>query len=95
MPLNEISRVNTQKWLNKLTPKHKPGYVRRIYGVFRASVMAALDEEILLASPLVSIRLPMVPQTSRRHFEEKELENLKKFLLPRFQQIVDFMSEYP
>jgi integrase len=87
-PLNGIGKHAVQAWVDVLAKKHAPGYVVRIYTVFRASILAAIEKEVLLASPLAGVKLPSVPKTSQRHFERDEIDAFLPKLRRRHRQAV-------
>lgn len=94
VPLNGIGKRTVRPWVNSLAKKHSPGYVARVYGVFRASVLAAVELEVLEANPLAGVKLPTVPKTSRRHFEPDEMEAfLPHIRLKRHRQAVEFLVD--
>jgi integrase len=92
-PLNSIGKRTVQTWVNGLAKKHSAGYVNRVYTVFRASVLAAIEAEVLDASPLAGVKLPKVPKTSRRHFEQDEIDAFLPYLRKRHQQVVNFLVD--
>lgn len=92
-PLNAIGKSLVQKWVNELTKKHSPAYVHRIYTVFRASILAAIEEEVLDASPLAGVKLPTIPRTARRHFEQDEIDAFLPYLRQRHRQVVKFLID--
>lgn len=74
-PLNGIGRIKVQRWVRhkdglKVRKGMSAGYARRIFGVFSATINAAVDEGILDATPLVKIDLPKPPKRRRAHFAE-------------------------
>lgn len=92
-PLNTIGKHAVQPWVNGLAKQHSPAYLARIYGVFRASILAAVEREVLLANPLAGIKLPTIPKTSRRHFEQDEIDAFLPLLKPRHRQVCLFMMD--
>lgn len=98
--LNQIGKADIQKWVNGLVTRkstrgvpHTPGYVGKIYSVFRTSINAAVEEEVLLASPCVKIRLPKIPKTSARHFEHTDYETILTHLQERHREAVEFLYQ--
>jgi integrase len=91
--LNAIGKRVVQPWVNSLARKHSPGYVARIYGVFRASILAAVELEVLDANPLAGVKLPTVPKTSRRHFEQDEIDLFLPKLRLRHRQVCEFLMD--
>lgn len=66
--LNGIKRLEVKQWVAtdlKVRPGMGPAYVRKIFGLFRLIMNAAVDYEILDASPCVRIKLPEVPKKAR------------------------------
>lgn len=93
VPLNGIGKRAAQPWVTSLAKKHSPAYVARIYGVLRASILAAVEREILEGNPLAGVKLPTVPRTSRRHFEPDEIEAVLPYLKPRHRQVVQLLVD--
>lgn len=63
--LNAIKRLEIKRWLAtdlKVRPGMSPGYVHKIYGMFRLVMNAAVDQEVLDASPCVKIKLSDIPK---------------------------------
>lgn len=75
-PLNEIKRKVVQAWVDRLTLESSPNNAVRLYSIFRASMSAALEAEVLDASPCVKIKLPVIPPSKTEYFEEDEVEPL-------------------
>lgn len=102
-PLNQIERGDIQDWVERLEKRKKSvgatnatnsaGYVLIIYGVFRASMLAAVEAGVLVANPCTKIRLPKPPKARKRVLEQAEYEALLGQLRPRHKQIVEFLRE--
>lgn len=85
-PLNEIERANVQAWADSLSAgtceqwtharRPQPSYVRRIVGVFAMSVNAAVNEEILTASPCTKLKLPRITRKSKPWMPMDDAEEL-------------------
>lgn len=54
--------------------------VQRIFGIFSASIMAAVDAEILPANPLHRLKLPSRPPAQERYFTKTEYQALDAVL---------------
>lgn len=93
--LNKIGKLTVQKWVNKLTGEHSPSYVRSIYGVFRMSVNAAVNQDppVLDASPCVGIKLPKVPRKAESFVAPDEAPALAKHLAQEFADAEEFAFE--
>jgi integrase len=76
-PLNKITRKAVQRWVtDELVPGKSRGYVRKIFGVFRASLNRAVEEEVLEASPCVKITVPSPRKRPMPYVDETRLEML-------------------
>lgn len=95
VPLNEIGKKAVQKWVNTLAAAHSPSYVRSIYGVFRVSVNAAIDEDppVLNASPCVGVKLPKVPRKAEAFVAPDESVTLAQHLAQEFADAEEFAYE--
>jgi integrase len=96
----KIGQREVQAWVTGMTKRKteagtpfSPGYVARVYGLFRSSMSAAVPG-VLTASPCVRITLPTVGKTSNRHFEPEEVKAfLPRLRYQRHREIVEFMIE--
>lgn len=71
--LADITRGDVRKWAVKMKKGGlEPSTVNRIVTVFRASLSAAVDEEVLLANPASKVRLEVGETDVRRYLEEAE-----------------------
>lgn len=68
-------------------PKYKPkvklmaaSTVQRVFGIFSASLMAAVDAEILEANPLYKLALPQRPPAQERYLTKTEYQSLDAVL---------------
>lgn len=91
--LNAITHAKVQAWVNRMLKVHATATVRRYFAVFRASLNAALEEEVLTACPCARVRLPKVPKTTRRHIEQDCLDALLPHLRVDYRQAIEFLSE--
>ncbi|WIY05438.1 site-specific integrase [Amycolatopsis mongoliensis] len=74
-PLNRIKRVQVNTWVKtdlKVRTGMSPGYVHLIYSAFRLVMTAAVDQEILDASPCVRIALPPLNRRKPKKFVTTE-----------------------
>lgn len=92
-PLNGVKQSDLKAWGLDLAAKHEPSYARRIFGVFRASINAAIEAGLLDASPCVGVRLPRTPRKAKPVKDEHAFEALRPFLLPYYQDLVDLGQE--
>src|SRR5438067_415683 len=66
--LNGIKRLAVKQWVAtdlKVRPGMSAAYVRKIFGLFRLIMNAAVDHEVLDASPCVRIKLPEIPKKAK------------------------------
>ncbi|HEX3783699.1 MAG TPA: tyrosine-type recombinase/integrase [Pseudonocardiaceae bacterium] len=100
-PLNKINQKNVQKWVNGYANKrtargtpYKPASIHTYYGVFTASINAAVREGILGASPLVGIRLPVIPDRIAKPYVSTDyFAKLKSKLRGDYAAIIEFGLE--
>jgi integrase len=101
-PLNEIKRLDVQKWVEGLSKKrtprggrYKPRTVRGIYGKFAMTINAAVtaEEPVLLASPLKGIKLPKVPRRTKTALPVEDIEPLSAELREDYADCVAFGME--
>lgn len=99
--LNKISQRGVQAWINgfadKLTPQgkpYKPSSIHTYYGVFSHSINVAVEEGILTASPLVNIRLPVIPdRVAKPYVSSSYTEAVAPKLRRDYALIVEFGLE--
>lgn len=78
VPLNAITaktsgngQVPIQPWVDGLCRQgHKPAYVRRIYSVFRRSLVIACEQQVLSASPCVGVELPKIYKRAKPYISD-------------------------
>lgn len=111
VPYNEILPDDVRTWVGKLSdgtaPKDvdprwedygplKPSVVRRIFAVFSMTITKAIDEKIILMSPIVRPGLPKKPRpqsNSRRYLTVVECDKIRPFLPPEIADMMDFGME--
>jgi integrase len=102
VPLNEIQRLDVQKWVNSLCKQrgprgttYKPKYVNGIYGKFAMTINAACTAEppVLFASPLKGIKLPKVPRRAKAFLPVDDVEPLSAELREDYADVVAFDME--
>lgn len=95
VPLNGIGKKAVQKWVDKLAAAHSPAYVRSIYGVFRVSINAAINDDppVLDASPCAGVKLPKVPRKAEAFVAPDESIALAKHLAQEFADAEEFAFE--
>lgn len=81
--LADITRGDVRKWAVKLKKGGlEASTVNRIVTVFRSSLSAAVDEEVLLANPAAKVRLEVGETDVRRYLEQGEaialMDNLRR-----------------
>jgi integrase len=101
--LNEIRHKPVQRWVNDLRDgkapgwkharKPEPSYVCRIYAVFRASIQAAVDAEVLDASPCAGVKLPKVPKKRKQHLTVAESATIGAKLRADYRDAVELALE--
>lgn len=97
IPLNAIAKHGengVQPWVDSLVRRgYKPNYVRSIIRPLRASINAAVDQEILTASPCAGIKLPRPPKGAKPFVSTRDQAKLAPELNARFVDAMDFMLE--
>jgi len=93
-PLNGIKRRDVQAWIDGLCRRgFSPNYVRNIYAPLQRSVNAAVEQEVLDASPLAGIKLPRRPKRSKKFVEVGEPEKLGAELDALYVDAANFVLE--
>lgn len=91
VPLNRIAQRAVQNWVDDdLAPGLSAAYQRRIYTVFQGSVTAAVKKGILVASPCVGIKLPVVRKRPRPYMDDDYLGGLGDKLDDRYRDLAEF-----
>ncbi|MER5388345.1 tyrosine-type recombinase/integrase [Saccharopolyspora sp. NPDC002686] len=93
VPLNQITKPDIQRWVDKIKRGKSPSYVQRIYSVFRVSITAALDEEILIASPCAGVKIPKRQKRAKEYLSVDHTAKMDKHLTEDYKDAVDFMLE--
>ena len=91
--LNRVRQRDVKAWALDLASQHAPAYASRIYGVFRASINAAVEAGVLDASPCAGVKLPRAPKGTKPVKDEHAFERLRPHLLPYYQDLVDLGQE--
>lgn len=95
IPLNRINRKAVQRWVSNdlATTNLSPGYIRRIYGAFSALISAAVEDEVLSASPCTHIKLPRNPKRPKPYISEDEAARLRAEVSGAHRRLLDFGLE--
>lgn len=91
-PLNRITRKAVKKWVAtelKERPGMSPAYAHKIFSVFRISMNAAVDEEILDASPCVKIELPAMKKKAKTYVSVEDAAAMR----PHFAAETSFYAD--
>lgn len=95
-PLNQIKRSGkggVQEWVDDIKRGRSASYVQRIFSVFSVSINAAVDREILLASPTAGVKLPKRQKKPKTFLTVEELDKLRPHLSQQVRDAVDFDLE--
>jgi len=92
-PLNKIRQADVKAWGLDLAAQHEPSYASRIYGVFRASINAAVEAGVLDASPCVGVRMPRSSRATKPVKDEHAFDRIRPFLKPYYRDLVDLGQE--
>lgn len=100
VPLVKIEAPDVRAWVRELekyrTKQGRPlaaTTIRRIYEVFAMSINTAVREEVLGASPLVGIRLPVPPSQPKQYATHDQIDTYRGKLRVDYQRAVDFLLE--
>ena len=88
LPLRSITPLDVQAVVNKMTANLKPRTVRTDYGVLRAVLNAAVQSDLITASPCRGIRLPAIEHEPPEFLEWSDLDRLARELPDRYAAIV-------
>lgn len=94
-PLNRIKRKDVQRWVNhprglKVRPGMSAAYARRVYHLFSATLRAAVEDEVLDATPCVRVDLPHVPRRRQPHHTT---DSIAKITRPDYRAAAEFIYE--
>jgi integrase len=95
-PLNKITHKLVAEWVKtdlKVGPGMSPGYVRKIFGVFRISIKLAVTDGPLDASPCTGIVLPKVPKRAKPYLAPAAADSMGKHLREDYRDAIDFGLE--
>ena len=81
--LGRLDRAHVQQWIEQLSQGLAPSTVRRTYAVLDQVLAAALEREIIAASPAQGIQLPRIVRTEAHFLAPSELERLASAIEPR------------
>lgn len=71
-PLNRISRLDIQSWVNDLKQRRSASVTRRAFHMLSASLAAAVNEGVLAANPCKGVTLPTPPRGQERFLSDAE-----------------------
>lgn len=97
--LNQIKRLEIKQWVKndlKVKPGMSAAYVHGIYSTFRLIMNAAVDAEVLDASPCVKITLPPVPKKPKAFVTTADADTVRGNFGKRasvYRDMVDFGLE--
>ncbi|MBZ5735035.1 site-specific integrase [Nocardioides sp. TRM66260-LWL] len=81
VPIGEITRHDVKDWIADLrTEGRSPELVRRIVHLFSASMVAAMDAEIIEANPAARLKLAGGAKAQERYLEREEYEAIREQL---------------
>lgn len=75
-PLNEITHLAVQSWVNKLTPGLSSSSARQCFYLLSASMKAAVRAGLIDTSPCFGVRLPTLPPAPERYLTDDEIDTL-------------------
>lgn len=75
-PLNKITHLDIQRWVNSLPKRLSASASRQAFYQLSASLKDAVRAGLLDHTPCVGIKLPTLPPAPERYFTEDEIERL-------------------
>lgn len=76
-PLGAIGRLEVQAWVARMQKDGRgPQLITKAYGIFRAAMNAAVDEDLIGRSPCRNIKLPTVAKAQPRFYEPGQVQLL-------------------
>lgn len=79
-PMARIEVADVQAWVNTLRRQMAPASVAKVYGLFRASMAAAVKYRRIPVSPCQSIDLPVIPPSDERFVSPAEFAAVCEYL---------------
>lgn len=95
-PLNELKFSEIQDWVDttlKVGPGMSPGYVSKIFSIFRVSIKIALKKSVLDASPCAGIVLPTVHKKPKTYLSVKAADAMSEHLRDDYNDAISFGLE--
>lgn len=92
-PLNRITRVEVQDWVDGLKVGKSAAYTQRIYSVFSVSINRAVKAGVLAASPCVEIDLPKRAKRPKPHATTQDVAAVRATLRGDYADAVEFLLE--
>lgn len=93
-PMNQIHRRNAQAWVSELTERgYSPSYINTVFATFRASIKAAVEQDMLASNPLEGVKLPRVPKKVKTFTTTDDLEAMRPHLNPIYADALEFLLE--
>lgn len=87
-PLSAITHLRVQQLVNTMAARLAPKTVKTNYGVLRAILNAAVNDDRIARSPCRAIVLPRETRTTRRTLTPTELHNLTDAMPPAYRLMV-------
>ncbi len=92
--LGSIQPVLIRRWISELMERrYAPATVHKAYQLFGAAIRAAVEEGLIVRSPLRGISLPRQAQTAMRFLTAEEVSLLAEAIDPRYRALV-FTAAY-
>ncbi|TDP97683.1 tyrosine-type recombinase/integrase [Labedaea rhizosphaerae] len=92
--LVQIKRPDVKKWYAKLTRECKSlSYANRIFDVFKASMNAAVDEEILEYSPCSRVKMKSPPKRPMPYYSHAEMAKITPNLKAHIRRAAEFLED--
>jgi len=88
MPLAAITPLDLRRFVEDLATRFAPASVRTYYGVLRAILNAAVDVDLIVASPCRRIRLPTDPPVEKRRLSPIEITLLAQEMPNQYRPMV-------
>lgn len=92
-PLNEITHLDVQSWVNRLTPGLSSSSARQCFYLLSASMKAAVRAGLIDHSPCFGVALPTLPPAPERYLTDDEIDALFFQLDGVYRVLVELLLE--
>jgi integrase len=93
VPLNEISHLDIQTWVNQLGKVLSASSTQQTYYMLSASMKAAVRAGVLDVSPCFGVKLPRRPPAPERYLSDQEVDDLFHHFDEPYRTLVEVLVE--